>query len=163
MTPWLPVDLTPSKRLTPADAAAAILHTEDGQYLLQQRDANPSIFYPGHWGCFGGALENGESPMDALRRELMEELQLDLGGREIRLFSHFRFSVEPVGIAELNRYYYEIRIGGAEVEGLRLDEGAAMGLLDGREALHAYRLVPYDAFMLWLHVHQRMLGSGGRP
>ena len=34
------------------------------------------IFYPGHWGLFGGAMEPGEAADAALRRELQEELGL---------------------------------------------------------------------------------------
>ena len=158
-----PIDLTPSKPLTPADAAAAILFTDDGRYLLQHRDAKPTIFYPDHWGCFGGALEKGESPLEALHRELREELELDLGRYRAKLFSHFRFSVEPAGIAALDRFYYEIRIEPAAVDALRLGEGAGMALLHGKDALHEHRLVPYDGFALWLHFHQRLLAPTQSP
>ena len=149
------IDLTPSKPLTPADAAAAIICTKNGRYLLQQRDAIPTIFYPGHWGCFGGALEPGETPLEALRRELNEEL--GLADYEATLFSRFRFSVETAGIPALDRHYYEVVIAESAVDSLRLGEGAAMRLFDGVEALHTLRIVPYDAFALWLHRHQAML------
>ena len=38
----------------PHDAVAALLVHEDGSYIMQLRDSKPEIFYPGHWGCFGG-------------------------------------------------------------------------------------------------------------
>ena len=41
--------------LTPSDAAVALIVLDDGRYLLQLRDQKPKIFYPGHWGLFGGA------------------------------------------------------------------------------------------------------------
>ncbi|MEM9137105.1 MAG: NUDIX domain-containing protein [Cyanobacteria bacterium P01_F01_bin.42] len=45
------------------------------ELLMQLRDLVPGIVYPGHWGLFGGHLEPGESPEDALRRELEEEIE----------------------------------------------------------------------------------------
>lgn len=150
-------DLTPSEPLTPSNAVAALIHTRDCRYLLQHRDAVRTIFYPDHWGCFGGGIEHGEAPLDALRRELREELALDLDGCAVRLFSHFRFSVEPAGIAALDRFYYDIPIEPEVAERLRLGEGMGMKLVSGRDALHEFRLVPYDAFALWLHCHQNML------
>lgn len=152
-------DLTPSRPLTPANAVAAIIHTEDGRYLLQRRDAIGTIFYPDHWGCFGGAIESGESPSDALRRELQEELALDLNGQPVTMFGHFRFSAEPAGIAVLDRFYYDISIDAGIVGNLRLGEGAEMSLVKSHDALHQLRLVPYDAFALWLHRYQGMLAS----
>jgi 8-oxo-dGTP pyrophosphatase MutT (NUDIX family) len=150
-------DLAPSKPLSPADAVAALIRTKDGRYLLQHRDAKRTIFYPDHWGCFGGAMEAGESPVECLRRELHEELELDLGTASPVLFSHFRFSVEPAGIAALDRYYYDVPIEADDVARYKLGEGAGMELVDGREALHERRLVPYDSFALWLHFYQGML------
>jgi len=35
--------------------AIAILY-QDGKFLMQLRDDNPDILYPGHWGFFGGQL-----------------------------------------------------------------------------------------------------------
>ena len=57
---------------------AALLVLDDGRYVMQLRDAIPRIFYPGHWGCFGGAVEAGEEPEQALRRELAEENDRDI-------------------------------------------------------------------------------------
>ena len=46
------------------------LHKNFDSYLLQLRDFNSSIIYPGHWG----AIEEGESPETAISRELIEEI-----------------------------------------------------------------------------------------
>ena len=52
---------------------AIIYHRND--YLLQLRDHTPGIVYPGYWSFFGGAIEPGETPWQALQRELAEELE----------------------------------------------------------------------------------------
>lgn len=150
-------DLTPSKPLKPASAVAALLHTSDNRYLLQHRDAIPTIFYPDHWGCFGGAIDPGEAAMDALLRELREELGFDASTAPISVYARFAFSVEGAGIAALDRIYYDILIDAAAVEGFRLGEGAGMALVPGAEALRSLRLVPYDGFALWLHCNRNML------
>ena len=41
-------------------AVAALLVLEDGRYIMQLRDDLPDIWYPGHWGLFGGGIDEGE-------------------------------------------------------------------------------------------------------
>ncbi|MBD2744135.1 NUDIX hydrolase [Coleofasciculus sp. FACHB-1120] len=55
------------------EVAIAILYRH-GKFLLQLRDNIPGILYPGHWAFFGGHLEPGETPEEALKRELLEEI-----------------------------------------------------------------------------------------
>jgi 8-oxo-dGTP diphosphatase len=53
--------------------AVAVLERE-GRWLLQLRDDIEAIVHPGTWGLFGGHLDPGETPEQALRRELEEEI-----------------------------------------------------------------------------------------
>lgn len=55
------------------EVALAMLE-RDGRWLVQLRDDIPGIVAPGCWGLFGGHLDPGESPDQALRRELQEEI-----------------------------------------------------------------------------------------
>jgi len=55
-------------------AVALAMLEQQGQWLLQLRDDIPGIAAPGCWGLFGGHLDPGESPEQALRRELLEEI-----------------------------------------------------------------------------------------
>lgn len=45
-----------------------------GRWLLQLRDDMEGIVHPGTWALFGGHLDPGETPQQALIRELEEEI-----------------------------------------------------------------------------------------
>src|SRR5437870_5307193 len=100
--------LQPGAKLDPADAAAALIVDETNRYLVQLRDAKPTIFFPDHWGCFGGAHDPGESDEDCLARELKEELDLDLSRLRARRFTTFTFDFGFAGGAVIHRAYYEV-------------------------------------------------------
>ena len=145
--------------LQTGNAVAAILLAVDGRYVLQLRDDFPHIWYPGHWGLFGGSIDPGESELEALRRELHEELELEIDVTHARLFTRFEFDLRPLGLQSCLRSYYEIAIGVAELGRTVLHEGRAVRSVPGDEAL-AMKLVPYDAFALFLHHRQRRLVTG---
>jgi 8-oxo-dGTP diphosphatase len=56
--------------------AAAVITAPDGSFLLGQRA--PGTFYPGYWEFPGGKVEAGETPRQALVRELREELEIEV-------------------------------------------------------------------------------------
>jgi 8-oxo-dGTP diphosphatase len=58
------------------EVAAAVILREDGSFLLGQRAAD--TFYPGYWEFPGGKVESGETPREALIRELHEELAIEV-------------------------------------------------------------------------------------
>ena len=58
------------------EVAAAVILRPDGSFLLGQRAAD--TFYPGYWEFPGGKVEAGETPHQALVRELHEELEIDV-------------------------------------------------------------------------------------
>ena len=137
-------------RLRPADAAAALIVVgSDGHYLMQLRDQKPGIFYPGHWGLFGGAIDPGESPDISLRRELEEELQLRVSS--LRYFTEFAFDFAFCGRERFIRRFYEVQVAESSLRGLVLGEGADMRAFAAHDLLNMTRIVPFDAFAIWLH------------
>lgn len=131
------------------DAAAAIIVDADGHYLMQHRDDKPGIFYPGHWGLFGGAMDAGETAEAALRRELVEELGWEAG--KCTTFTSIDLGFEPLGGDRALRYYFAMQLPRCAEATLRLGEGQAMRSFAAPDLLLNYRVVPYDAFAIWLH------------
>ncbi len=63
-------------RYEPTTRRHAVDVTDDGRLLLHHRDDKPGIAHPSCWAGFGGAVEEGESVEEALRREVLEETGL---------------------------------------------------------------------------------------
>lgn len=51
----------------------AMILVDGDKVLLQHRDDKPGINYPGYWTLPGGRANPGETPLDAINRELREE------------------------------------------------------------------------------------------
>lgn len=47
-----------------------------GKYILQLRDDRPDIADSGKWSLFGGRINVGETPLEAIKREIFEELSI---------------------------------------------------------------------------------------
>jgi 8-oxo-dGTP pyrophosphatase MutT (NUDIX family) len=141
-------------KLKPANAAVAlILVGSDERYLMQLRDQKAGIFFPGHWGLFGGAVDPGESPERTLRRELEEELALTV--TSMRYFTEFSFDFGFNGCGRYARHFFEVQVESTALSGLILREGAEMRVISAREILTGLRVVPFDAFAIWLHAAGR--------
>jgi 8-oxo-dGTP pyrophosphatase MutT (NUDIX family) len=151
--------LSSQQPLQAADAVAALLILEDGRYILQLRDDISPIWYPGHWGLFGGSVNPGEDDIAALRRELKEELEIEFD--EARLFTNFEFDLSPIGLRRYFRKYYEIQVAAPDWERAVLHEGSDVRALPGDEALALPLISPYDAFALFLHARRDRMNNVG--
>lgn len=144
-------------KLAPSDAVVAIIKVE-GRFLLQSRDVMEGIFYPGHWGLFGGAIDPGETKIEALGRELMEELQFDMEPAGAKPFTTMTFDLSFAEGGRIERWFYEIDMPINVFRTLRLNEGREMRLFSAEEALApSLPVTPYDAFAIWLSVARRRL------
>jgi 8-oxo-dGTP diphosphatase len=69
------------------EVAAGILLDKQGRYLLGQRPAGKP--YAGYWEVPGGKIEKGESVFQALKRELLEELGIEIeSSEELTVLEH---------------------------------------------------------------------------
>jgi 8-oxo-dGTP pyrophosphatase MutT (NUDIX family) len=148
--------LEPFGPLKPANAAVALIVDEAGRYLVQLRDAKPTIFFPDHWGCFGGALEPGETDEQCLAREIDEEIGLDLAQCAVRHFTTFTFDFGFAGGSVIHRAFFEVTANSAQLATLALNEGRAKDLFAGPDLL-AKQVVPYDRFAIWMHCYRQEL------
>lgn len=97
-------------------SARAILLNEQDQVLLMRHEdalpADPALpEVLGYWATPGGGIEDGESEVEALRRELREELRLTdvairrrIGVREVQL------DLPGIGDVLSHETYYECRV-----------------------------------------------------
>ncbi len=108
-----------------------ILYTADDRVLLQQRDDKPDLAYGGYWTIFGGAVEAGESPEAAVRRELEEELALALPLHHVETYTCPIRSIPDQVAVRVHVYAGELT---QSVESLTLHEGQAMALFDAESA-----------------------------
>lgn len=162
MAPAGDVYLDDDTPLRPSDAVAAILMTPENKYLLQLRDNKRGIFYPGHWGFFGGGVDpDDKSAVAGLCRELDEELALRVPAERLMPFTNLTFDYSFCGLRVMYRAFYEVRLSSDEVAGLALGEGAELRDFSARDCLSGLRMAPYDQFAIWMHASQSRLKPRG--
>lgn len=106
------------------EVALAMLHQE-GRWLMQLRDEISTIVAPGCWGLFGGHLDPGETPEQALRRELLEEISWEPAEVERVMVHHIHRRTAHVFRGELS----------VPLEQLQLLEGQDLALVSPEELL----------------------------
>jgi 8-oxo-dGTP pyrophosphatase MutT (NUDIX family) len=75
-------------RVPNTQTAHAVLLLGD-KYVLQLRDSNPDIAAPGQWSLFGGMMKTDETPLEAISREIYEELLIEPPGYRYLWFTDF--------------------------------------------------------------------------
>ena len=60
------------------EISQVLLFDCNSRLVVYLRDDNPAIPFPNHWDLFGGHLEAGETPEQALVRVVREEVGVDL-------------------------------------------------------------------------------------
>jgi ADP-ribose pyrophosphatase YjhB (NUDIX family) len=89
--------------------AGALVEDDEGRLLLARRAAEP---FKGRWDIAGGFLEEGEHPLDGLRRELREETGLDVEPLEFVGAWMDRYGGDSTAEATLNLYWTACVVGG---------------------------------------------------
>ncbi len=89
--------------------ACALCVDEEGRLLLVRRARDPD---KGKWDLPGGFLQEGEHPLDALRRELREETGLEIEPEDIVGVFVDRYGEGEDAPATLNLYWTARVVGG---------------------------------------------------
>ena len=100
------------------------MENAEDRVLLQLRDDIPDIPWPGMWGTFGGQIEVGETPLEAIKREIREELSYEIP--EPEYFGTFPFD-------GYNIYMYRLVVPDLTLDDVIVREGqraAFMSLAD---------------------------------
>jgi 8-oxo-dGTP diphosphatase len=96
---------------SPVAVAVGILLRPDGRFLMNTRPAGKPC--AGSWEFPGGKMEPGEGVADALRRELREELAIDIGEanddcRQIQVVEHtYPHAVVRLYVCVVRRWHGE--------------------------------------------------------
>lgn len=101
----------------PAPTASALLIDDQGRVLLARRANDPGA---GLWDLLGGFVDEGEDGLDALRRELREELGVEIEPGEF--VGAFPDTYGDDGIYTLNLYWTAVIASGEPTPNEELEE-----------------------------------------
>ena len=120
------------------DVSLFILYTSSGHILLQHR-TDDAFRLPGYWAFFGGGIEQGENPTEALRREIREELSYEVQGPKFFLAQKVRDEEN-----DITKYVF---VEQYQDQPLQLGEGQAMGWFSPDET-HELKMIDHDRFVV---------------
>lgn len=114
----------------------ALLQTKDGRFIWQQRDLNTKK-NPGMIVPFGGKKDGNESSLEALKREMAEEIELKFDFKTAQRIGKFPSHIVP-GVGSEIFYLKNI-----DPKKLVLHEGAAIVSMTLEEALASEKVTIY--------------------
>ena len=120
-----------NQRVVERRIAVVFVVDPQGRILMQHRSEDAAVS-PGQWTMPGGKIEDGEAPIDAARREVLEETGLTVR-HLVPIWQGTRDSVKGTdGIVEIHAFATTTR---ATQEDVVVGEGQAMIFLKPKEAL----------------------------
>ena len=93
----------------PKPTATALCVDSEGRVLLARRGVQPRV---GSWDLPGGFVDEGEHPLDALRRELREETGLEIEPLELVGIWMDRYGGDSTAHSTLNLFWTARIVGG---------------------------------------------------
>ena len=122
---------------------------------MQLREDKPVLPHRTHWTFFGGEVDPGEAPQDAILREVEEELTFRPNNCS---WFHEAVYILPLhGRNVVRKAYYLIEIKPEEVDSMVLCEGADLKLMTVSEILTLNRVAPWDLSVTLLHSREEVI------
>lgn len=127
--------------LRPAElvlVAAGVLRDESGCVLIAQRPAGGHV--GGFWEFPGGKIQSGESPLQALYRELAEEIGIQVSAASpLMTYRHsYPERVVELHVFEVSHYSGEAQgLEGQPLRWVAVEELATAGLLEADQPIAA--------------------------
>ena len=127
--------------------ASAVIICYKNRVLLNLRSNNKNIFYPKHWGCFGGAKNSNERYIDAAIREVYEETNIKVNKKDLIFFFNLNFTY-PHTNKLIKRNFYVLNICNINFfkKNFILSEGVNFKFFTKKTFLKIKKIVPYDKF-----------------
>jgi 8-oxo-dGTP pyrophosphatase MutT (NUDIX family) len=137
------------------NAVALIIKDNANKLLLQHRDNIENIWYPDHWGLFGGELKKREKPISGLNREIKEEISINLENKITFLFE-FGFDLQLIGKSKYYRQYYLATITEQEKKKIKLNEGQGYCFYKYEEIVqNKILIIPCDKFAIDIYMKNK--------
>jgi len=119
--------------------AATIFVNEKKEFLFYLRDNKSTISYPGMWALIGGHLDGNETPYEALKREVKEEIDYDIK-------NPIFLDVVDDKVGNL-AYIYKAKID-KKLDELILTEGQKLGFFSFEDAIKLHMPEPLRDFLI---------------
>ena len=121
--------------------SSALVPTDSLGWVLLQHRTEDAPTWPGYWGLFGGGAEEGETPSEALVREVREETGFDASGAtEAGVVSYEGFTS---GNLRMTVFHAFVEMKDIQAMASALTEGQGLGLFPVEE-LRGMKVVPHD-------------------
>lgn len=114
--------------------AGIIMEDKGGKALFQLRDNKENIPHPNKWSLFGGGIKRGESPEQAILREIYEELSFKLDKKRLQLL------IKKISKNE-ERYVFYYQLKDSE-KSFKLKEGQSYSFISPYRLLLRKNVVP---------------------
>lgn len=103
---------------------SVLLTDEQGRLVIQLRDDKPGLLFPAHWATLGGGIEKGETPEQAMKRELEEEIA---PAPPVTFWRYFEHSYKVRGETRMVANHVYVGKLPCALEDVKLFEGQRLG------------------------------------